>query len=110
MKAIFADTYYFIALLNPADKDHSRALEFTQQFSGRIHTTAWVFTELADGLCRPPFRQRVGAFLERFVNEPQSSIAAAQVELFDKGFALYRQRLDKEWSLTDCISFVAMQR
>jgi len=29
--------------------------------------------------------------------------------LFRQSFDLYRQRLDKEWGLTDCISFVVMQ-
>ena len=28
--------------------------------------------------------------------------------LFARGFNLYRQRSDKAWSLTDCISFVVM--
>jgi predicted nucleic acid-binding protein len=29
--------------------------------------------------------------------------------LFDQGFELYARRLDKDWSLTDCISFVVMR-
>jgi hypothetical protein len=32
----------------------------------------------------------------------------ATQELFDRGVALYESRPDKEWSLTDCISFVVM--
>ena len=34
MNAVFAETFYFIALLNPGDKDHTRAVEFTRGFSG----------------------------------------------------------------------------
>lgn len=30
--------------------------------------------------------------------------------LFDQGWVLYKQRPDKDWSLTDCISFVVMMR
>ncbi|MGL5034261.1 MAG: type II toxin-antitoxin system VapC family toxin, partial [Microcystaceae cyanobacterium] len=30
--------------------------------------------------------------------------------LLQEGWSLYRQRIDKEWSLTDCISFVTMER
>jgi hypothetical protein len=33
----------------------------------------------------------------------------ASRELFDSGWALYQDRPDKDWSLTDCISFVAMR-
>jgi len=29
--------------------------------------------------------------------------------LFERGVGLFRQRPDKEWSLTDCISFVVMR-
>ena len=32
----------------------------------------------------------------------------ATSELFERGLALYNARPDKEWSLTDCISFVVM--
>jgi hypothetical protein len=31
-------------------------------------------------------------------------------ELFAAGVELYATRPDKEWSLTDCISFVVMER
>jgi predicted nucleic acid-binding protein len=30
--------------------------------------------------------------------------------LFQLGWQLYCQRLDKDWGLTDCISFVIMQQ
>jgi hypothetical protein len=31
-------------------------------------------------------------------------------ELFEAGLKLYSQREDKDWTLTDCISFVVMER
>jgi predicted nucleic acid-binding protein len=42
--------------------------------------------------------------------EPDVEIVADEEELFERGLRLYEQRLDKQWSLTDCISFVVMQR
>jgi uncharacterized protein len=30
--------------------------------------------------------------------------------LFQAGLSLYETRLDKDWGLTDCISFMVMQR
>jgi len=30
-------------------------------------------------------------------------------ELFDQAVTLYAARMDKEWGVTDCISFVVMQ-
>ena len=38
------------------------------------------------------------------------TIIPASRELLDEGLNLYEDRPDKEWSLTDCISFVVMQR
>ncbi len=33
----------------------------------------------------------------------------ASIHLLEQGLALYTRRSDKDWSLTDCISFVVMK-
>lgn len=43
-------------------------------------------------------------------NDPDVEIVPLQDELFVEAFELFRGRLDKEWSLTDCISFVVMRQ
>jgi predicted nucleic acid-binding protein len=40
---------------------------------------------------------------------PELQIVRLTPELFDRAVALYARRPDKEWSLTDCISFIVMQ-
>ena len=50
MITVFADTWYYLALLNEADEDHARIVAWTAQFGGRIVTTDAVLTEVADGL------------------------------------------------------------
>jgi len=57
MTRIFADSYFFFALLNPRDPAHAKAVDFSRQNRGPLATTAWVFTELADGLASTPRRQ-----------------------------------------------------
>ncbi len=47
MTGVFADSYYFFALLNPNDQAHRRATEFSQARNLPIVTTTWVLTELA---------------------------------------------------------------
>ena len=42
MKALFADTFYYLALLDPNDSFHERAVEVTRELSANIVTTAWV--------------------------------------------------------------------
>ena len=52
MTTVFADTYYFIALLNRADEGHQTAVKFTAKFTGEILTTTFVLAELGDGMSR----------------------------------------------------------
>jgi uncharacterized protein len=109
MTAAFADTYYFLALLNKKDQAHQKAVAFSQAEKLAVITTSWVLTELGDGLCRPPYRSAFLRVLHNLRNDPRTEIVGPSQALFDKGLILYENRPDKDWSLTDCISFVVMQ-
>jgi predicted nucleic acid-binding protein len=111
MRTVFADTFYFIALLNPADAAHARALQFTAGNAVRMLTTEWVLTELADGLAKSS-RGRI-EFLATLVDlQPDDDVMIVPCDhtVMAEGVRLYGERSDKEWSLTDCISFVAMTK
>ena len=110
MMTLFAGTFYFIALLSPADAAHSKAVESTRQFSGRLLTTAWILAEIADGLVEHRTRSRFMQFYDDLRSRDDVEIIATTATWFDEGIDLYRRRVDKGWSLTDCISFVAMER
>ena len=106
----FADTVYYLALLNADDELHARATEITPKFRGRIVTTAWVIAELLDALSRPPHRDLVTRFVHDLFVDPDVTVVPADQDLFQAGLLLFSRRADKEWSFTDCVSFVAMQR
>ena len=110
MTMVFADTFYYIAFLSPSDEAHEQAKAFTQDYSGKMITTEWVLTELADGLAAPVTRQRCVAFIDWLRRDVDVTIVPAATDLFDAGLTLYRGRDDKKWALTDCISFVVMER
>lgn len=110
MRRVFADTFYFLALLNADDDAHARAVGFTAVYSGELITTAWVLTELADALCSPINRPEFIATLADLRASSQVRIIPPDVAIFEKGIQLFSARLDKEWSLTDCISFEVMKR
>lgn len=110
MKAVFADTFYFLALVNPTDHAHDWAIYITTQIDSGIVTSAWVLTEVADALAAPWNR---GLFIRLFDSLKINSevvIIPPDEDLFTEGVNLYRGRRDKTWSLTDCISFVVMKR
>ncbi len=107
---VFADTFYYVALLSPSDVTHPKAAAITPTLNGRIFTTAWVVSELTAAFSAPPRRTRCLALIDHLYTDPQITVLPPSPELFDAGLALYRSRPDKGWSLTDCISFIVMER
>lgn len=110
MSATFADTFYYLALLNPGDAAHMRALETTAQRSGTLVTTHWVLTEVGDAMAAPATRRRFSDLIQAIKSDPDTIVVPADAALFYEGVALFRRRADKTWPLTDCISFVVMER
>lgn len=110
MKAVFADTFYYFALLNPNDSAHKAALTATRKLDSATVTTGWILLKLANALSASRHRKLFAQFLDQLRANPDVVIYEAEKELFDLGVELYRTRDDKEWSLTDCISFVIMRR
>jgi len=109
MSVCFADTYFFLALLFENDEAHAKAQAQAADLSGRLYTSVWVLTEVADAMATPGRRERFLPLLQFLRASPLVTIVPAEQTVFDRGAALYDQRSDKAWSLTDCISFVIMQ-
>lgn len=72
-------------------------------------TTEWVLAEVADALAASASRRLAASFIRDLSQDPKVKIIPATTDLFQRGLQLYEERPDKQWSLTDCISFVAMQ-
>ena len=109
MTPCFADSYYFFALLSPRDEAHSNAMEINARLRRPIVTTAWILTEVGDGLAQTPSRRLFVPLWRRLVADPRVTIVEPDQPTFERGIALFEGRPDKRWSLTDCISFVIMR-
>lgn len=110
MKVVFADTSYWIALLNPKDNHHSRALALSKTLGkSSIVTSELVLTELLNAFAR--FGPRVRKAACDLVDEIHANTEVVPMTTagFAKAVELYRSRLDKKWSLTDCASFQIME-
>ncbi len=109
MRQVFADTFYYLALMNQDDAAHAKAVAASGSLDCPTLTTAWVLTEVGDAFAAPPQRRVFLNLLEDLESDPTCTVLPASESLFQSGVALYRRRPDKEWSLTDRVSFAAMR-
>ena len=112
MNAFFADTLYWIAFTNVQDLAHERVKAFTR--SARpdvICTTEEVLTEYLNYFAAwgGHFRQKAALNIQDMLANRMVRVVAQTTDSFRTGFELYRARLDKGYSLTDCISMQAMR-
>jgi len=110
MRTVFADAHYYLSLASMRDESHERAVALSRTLRCAIVTTAWVLTEVGDALATSGQRPVFLDLLRDLRDDPNTILAHATRELFESGVALYARRMDKEWSLTDCISFVVMEQ
>lgn len=112
-KQIFMDTAFLLAVVDNSDKYHEIAKKCYQQLiKGKwsIVTTEAILIEFGNGLSTIKWRQVAHKWITRIrKSHTIFTVASATTEILDKAIELYGSRLDKEWGLTDCISFVVMQ-
>ena len=109
MSAVFADTWFYLAILNREDPGHARAAQLSRSDLRHRVTTTWVLTEVGDALCQTGNRDTFVQFHDWITQEPNATIIPASQDLFDQGVQLFGRRRDKNWPLTGCISFVVME-
>jgi uncharacterized protein len=110
MKKIFADTSFYIAIVNPDDAWHNAALASGNTYSGTVYTTEYIILELGNYLSKTIHRSFLLEIVTELRNDPKTIIIPSSPSLFEDGLRLYAHRLDKQWSLTDCISFSLMEK
>ncbi len=108
-KPIFVDTSYFLALLNSHDEFHQRATIAADQVDAKLITTDAVLTEIGNALAKSQWRELAVDALNDLRDDEDVEVLSISPELFSKALNFYSSRMDKEWGLTDCISFVVMK-
>lgn len=109
---VFLDASYAIALSAPTDTHHSLAEELADRMEAeetRIVTTRAVVMEIGNALAKPRYRRAAVELLDALESDPTVEIVPLTEQLHKRAFQLYRVRPDKEWGLTDCLSFVVME-
>ena len=112
MRTVFADAGYWIAKFNPRDEWYENANTITAQLGKfRIVTSQMVLVEFLTHCGGSGQELRVSAVtvLNDLTKDPNVEIVPQSSAQFDSALEMYSSRPDKNWSLTDCASFLAME-
>lgn len=104
------DTAFIQALFSPRDQYHLRSLMFLPQVeaAAEVWVTEAILIEVGNGLGAAN-RGAAVEFIEQCYVTSNIQVVSVDTALLNRSLGLYRSRLDKDWGLTDCISFVVMQ-
>lgn len=109
LRRTLIDTHFVVALNNRKDRHHDEAVELAALYEGEpTVVTHAVLLEIGNSLASG-LKQEAVRVIDSFLASADVEVVPTTPELFDRAFSLYRSRLDKDWGLVDCISFVVMQ-
>ncbi len=109
--SVFLDTNYAIALSSKSDENHQRAVEIYRKLREQrtsFVTTRAILIEIGDGLSKLHRRENARQLLNSIEKDSTIIILEVTKQRYDEALHLYSERKDKEWGMTDCISFVVM--
>ena len=113
MPRYFVDTFYWVALSDPRDQWHARVLAFSQALSDyHLYTVDEVLAEYLTfySAARPHVRADSVQTVRDILRDPHVTVMPQSHASFLDALAFYASRLDKQYSLTDCVAMQAMRR
>jgi predicted nucleic acid-binding protein len=113
MRRVFADAAYWIAIANPNDQHHAKAVNVMRSLGlVTLVTTDEALDEFLPYYSGygPGLRTSTAQTVEDALADPLVNVRAQTHQSFLDGLRLYKARPDKEYSLTDCISMEAMRQ
>jgi predicted nucleic acid-binding protein len=112
MNPVFADAVYWVALAHTKDQWHPRSVVVSRTLGGvQLVTPEAVLSAFLAHFSGygTVLRQAAVRFVESVGNDKAVAVRPQSHESFVAGLDLYKARPDKGYSLTDCISMVAMR-
>jgi uncharacterized protein len=107
---IFLDTAYIQALLNRRDSLHNAAIDALPRVRAARETliTEAIIVEVCNALASIN-RHAAVSFARGCYADSQITVIPVNGNLLQRAIDFYERHKDKEWGLTDCISFVVMR-
>ncbi|MBI5186819.1 MAG: type II toxin-antitoxin system VapC family toxin [Nitrospinae bacterium] len=112
-KAVFVDTAAWLALINKSDTLHKTAKKIRNSLlnqNAKFIITDYIIVEIANSLNRIPARESAIHLINSIMASRNIEVVVVDKEVFREAWELYSSRTDKEWSMTDCTTFVIMNR
>jgi uncharacterized protein len=112
MRTVFVDTYYLVAGLSPKESLRQEALEAEAALgNASFVTTEAVLIEVLNFFSgyKPVVKQAAAQTIRSILDDDVTEVIFQTHEQFLEGLEFYEARLDKGYSLTDCISMNVMR-
>jgi predicted nucleic acid-binding protein len=109
---VFMDTSGFFALWDASDEHHASAVRVQRELvraRRRFQTSDYVVDETVTLLLMRHGHEAALDFLDTIERSPTLRLEWVSPDRFYASVALFRRRSDKQWSFTDCVSFVVMR-
>nr|WP_319540262.1 PIN domain-containing protein [uncultured Methanospirillum sp.] len=110
MRSVFIDTSFVIVIFTPEDRHHKQALEIAHKLFDytEIWITDAVIYEIGNSFSKTG-KQIIAEFIRDCYSTEQIQVVKTDEPLLMKALTHYSDYLDKDWSLTDCLSFEVMK-
>ncbi len=105
---VFADASYWLALMRENEAAHSRAVA-ESKIGRRIITTEFVVLELGNACHRASDHADFLKLVATIRENRRIEIVPLDSRSLNRGLRRMAERPDKDWSLTDCVSFLVME-
>ncbi len=110
----FLDTSFLVVHRNLKDENHVQAVacfDTLKQSSPhlKLMLTDYIFDELATLLVVRLNKSKAIEICRAVYDDPIIRLFSIGRSLFDEAWELFQKATDKDWSFTDCTSFVTMQ-
>src|ERR1044071_4002621 len=112
MSRVFLDTGCLLALELARDQNHSAAMQQWQSVTGSLPafaTTSYVFDEVVTYLSRRGHHAKAVQVEKNLLLSQSVELVHVDKQLFGEGWDYFQQHQDKEYSLTECISFIVIK-
>ena len=113
---VFVDSSALKANYDAGDNFHARAVEMMRKIASRetevasFVTTDYVLDEAVTLTRFAHSHAKAVELAEATLQSKFVDMVYCDQGLFSEGMKIFKQHADKEWSLTDCLSFAAMRK